>query len=106
MWEDPSIARFLERLARFSRVICFDKRGTGISDPVPLAELPTLEQWTDDVGTVMAAAGSARAALIGHSQGGQMAMLFAATHPELSAALVLVDSSARQFLDGELPSDF
>jgi class 3 adenylate cyclase len=97
MWEEPSIARFLRRLAGFSRLLCFDKRGTGVSDPVPLAALPTLEQWTDDVGTGMEAAGSKRAALFGHSQGGQMAMLFAATHPERTSALVLADSCARQF---------
>jgi pimeloyl-ACP methyl ester carboxylesterase len=97
MWEEPSLARFLRRLATFSRLLCFDKRGTGVSDPVPLAALPTLEQWSDDVRTVMDAAGSARAALFGHSQGGQMAMLFAATHPERTTALVLADTSARQF---------
>ena len=79
MWEEPSIARFLGRLASFSRLVCFDKRGTGVSDALPLAALPTLEQWTDDVRTVMDAVGSTRAALLGHSQGGQMAMLFAAT---------------------------
>jgi len=53
MWEEPSYARFLHRLAAFSRLLCFDKRGSGISDPVPLAAVPTLEQWTDDVRTVM-----------------------------------------------------
>jgi hypothetical protein len=49
MWEEPSLARFLHRLATFSRLLCFDKRGTGVSDPVPLATLPTLEQWMEDV---------------------------------------------------------
>jgi pimeloyl-ACP methyl ester carboxylesterase len=102
MWEEPTIARFLRRLASFSRLLCFDKRGAGVSDPVPLAALPTLEQWSDDVRTVMEAAGSRRAALLGHSQGGQMAMLFAATYPAETSALVLVDSCARQF--GGLPS--
>jgi pimeloyl-ACP methyl ester carboxylesterase len=97
MWEEPSIARFLSRLAAFSRLICFDKRGTGVSDPLPLAALPTLEQWTDDVRTVMAAVGSERAALFGHSQGGQMALLFAATWPGATSALILADSSARQY---------
>jgi pimeloyl-ACP methyl ester carboxylesterase len=104
MWEEPSIARFLRRLATFSRLLCFDKRGTGVSDPLPLAALPTLEQWTDDVRTVMDAAGSQRAALLGHSQGGQMAMLFAATHPERTSALVLVDASARQYEEPDRPS--
>ena len=66
MWEEPSIASFLHRLSTFSRLLCFDKRGTGVSDPVPLAALPTLEQWSDDVRSVMQAVGSKRAALLGH----------------------------------------
>jgi class 3 adenylate cyclase len=103
MWEEPSIARFLGRLASFSRLVCFDKRGTGVSDALPLAALPTLEQWTDDVRTVMDAVGSTRAALLGHSQGGQMAMLFAATYPGQTSALVLVDASARQYEDSTEP---
>jgi pimeloyl-ACP methyl ester carboxylesterase len=105
MWEEPSIARFLRRLATFSRLICFDKRGTGVSDALSPTALPTLEEWTDDVRTVMDAAGSRRAALLGHSQGGQMAMLFAASHPERSSALVLADACARQY-EGEEPSRF
>jgi pimeloyl-ACP methyl ester carboxylesterase len=103
MWEEASLARFLRRLATFSRLICFDKRGSGVSDTVPLAALPTLEQWSDDVRTVMQAAGSKRAALLGHSVGGQMAMLFAATHPEQTSALILVDSRARAIRDVEYP---
>lgn len=66
MWEEPSLARFLHRLASFSRLLCFDKRGTGVSDPVPTAAPPTLEQWMDDVRAVMDAVGSERAALFGH----------------------------------------
>jgi class 3 adenylate cyclase len=103
MWEEPSLARFLRCLARFSRLLCFDKRGTGVSDPVPLAALPTLEQWMDDVRTVMDAASSERAALLGHGEGGQMAMLFAATHPERTAALILGDTSARLVRDVDYP---
>ena len=75
MWEEPSLARFLRRLATFCRLLCFDKRGAGVSDTVSLAALPTLEQWSDDVRTVMQAAGSKRAALLGHGPGGAMAML-------------------------------
>ena len=105
-WEEPSLARFLNRLATFSRLLCFDKRGAGVSDPVPLAALPTLEQWSDDVRTVMEAAGSQRAALLGHSHGGQMAMLFAATYPGQTSALILVDSFARQFGDDDHPWSF
>lgn len=104
MWEEPSLARFLRRLATFSRLLCFDKRGTGVSDTVPLAALPTLEQWSDDVRTVMHAAGSKRAALLGVSAGGgQMAMLFAATHPEQTSALILLGSSARRLRDVDYP---
>jgi len=106
MWEEPSIDRFLRRLANFSRVIVFDKRGTGVSDALPLASLPTLEQWTDDIRTVMEAAGSSRAVLFGHSQGGQMAMLFAATYPASVSALVLADTCAREFDVSAPPDEF
>ncbi len=88
LWEEPRVARFLERLASFARVILFDKRGTGLSDPVPEDGLPTLEQRMDDVRAVMDAAGSARAALFGFSEGGSMSVLFAATYPERTLALV------------------
>jgi pimeloyl-ACP methyl ester carboxylesterase len=103
MWEEPSLARFLRRLAAFSRLICFDKRGGGVSDTVSLAALPTLEQWSDDVLTVMQAAGSKHVALLGHGPGGQMAMHFAATYPEHSSALILIDSAARRLRDCDYP---
>src|SRR3989449_2019189 len=92
-WESPPIARFLVRISSFSRLIIFDKRGTGLSDPV--AEAPTLEQRIDDVRAVMDAAGSERAALIGVSEGGPMSVLFAATHPERATALVLHGAMGR-----------
>src|ERR1041384_4760914 len=88
-WAEPSFARFLTRLASFSRLILFDKRGTGLSDRVPINQLPTLEQRMDDVRAVMDAAGSKRAALCGVSEGGPMAILFAATYPARVSALVL-----------------
>ncbi|HEV8651584.1 MAG TPA: adenylate/guanylate cyclase domain-containing protein [Actinomycetes bacterium] len=88
MWEEPSYARFLDRLASFSRLLLIDKRGTGLSDRVVEAELPTLEQRIDDVRAVMDAVGSQRAALVGHSEGGNMAVLFAATYPQRTLALV------------------
>ena len=75
LWEEPSIARFLRGLASFSRLILLDKRGTGLSDPVPLDELPTLEQRMDDVRAVMDAAGSRRAALLGTSEAGALNLL-------------------------------
>jgi pimeloyl-ACP methyl ester carboxylesterase len=94
MWEEPGFARFLKRLASFSRLILFDKRGTGLSDRV--AELPTLEQRMDDVRAVMDAAGSERAALAGVSEGGPMCALFAATYPERTSALVMMGCYARR----------
>ena len=84
-WTEPSFARFLRRLSSFSRLILFDKRGTGLSDRVPLDDLPTLEQRMDDVRAVMDAVGSKRAAICGVSEGGAMAALFAATYPERTA---------------------
>jgi len=93
--EEPSAARFFERLASFSRLIWFDKRGTGLSDPVALAALPSLEDWMDDVRVVLDAVGSERAALLGSTGGGPMAILFAATHPDRTQALVLANTFAR-----------
>jgi pimeloyl-ACP methyl ester carboxylesterase len=89
MWEEPALARFLSRLASFSRLILFDKRGVGLSDRVPEAHLPSLETRMDDVRAVMDAVGSERAVIFGVSEGGPMAMLFAATYPERTIALVL-----------------
>ena len=86
-WADPRIARFLEKLASFSRLILFDKRGTGLSDPV--AAPAPLEDRMDDVRAVMDAAGSEHAALFGLSEGGPMSVLFAATYPERTRALIL-----------------
>ena len=94
-WEEPSLARFLHRLASFSRLIMLDKRGTGLSDRVSLAELPTLEQRMDDVRAVMDAVGSERAAVMGVSEGGSMCALFAATYPERTSALVLYAANAK-----------
>jgi class 3 adenylate cyclase/pimeloyl-ACP methyl ester carboxylesterase len=95
MWDEPSLASYMDRLASFSRVICYDKRGSGVSDPVPLASLPTIEQWTDDARTAMDAAGVERATLLGDTEGGPLAATLAASHPERVAALVLVNSFAR-----------
>ncbi len=95
MWEEPSLAHFFHRLTRIGRVICFDKRGTGVSDPVPLASLPTLEEWMDDARVALDAAGSRQAAVIGDTEGGPMAMLLAATFPERVRALVLLNTFAR-----------
>ncbi|HJU56950.1 MAG TPA: alpha/beta fold hydrolase, partial [Pyrinomonadaceae bacterium] len=102
-WRDPSFARFLRRLASFSRLILFDKRGTGLSDRVPVHELPTLEQRMDDVRAVMEAVGSDRAALCGVSEGGPMSALFAATYPERTAALVMIGTYAKRIWAPDYP---
>jgi pimeloyl-ACP methyl ester carboxylesterase len=94
-WEHPLTRRFLERLSSFSRLITFDKRGTGLSDRLPLSQLPTLEERMDDVRAVMDAVGSERAALFGISEGGPMAILFAATYPDRAQALILYGCFAR-----------
>jgi len=92
-WDHPDTARWLLRLASFARVIMFDKRGTGLSDPVSGA--PTLEERIDDLRAVMEAAGSRQAVVIGVSEGVPMSILFAATHPEMVSALVLYGGMAR-----------
>src|SRR5881396_1648536 len=103
-WEDPDVSRFLERLASFSRLILFDKRGTGLSDRVSNDELPTLEERMDDVRAVLEAVGSERAALFGHSEGGNMCVLFAATYPERTTALITLGSfSKRRDPDEDYP---
>ncbi|WKZ82930.1 MAG: adenylate/guanylate cyclase domain-containing protein [Acidimicrobiia bacterium] len=103
MWEDPGLAGFLECLAGFSRLIVFDKRGTGLSDPVPEDRLPGLEVRMDDLGAVLAAVGSERATLFGHSEGGCMCVLFAATHPDQVDGLILTGSFARRRWSPEYP---
>src|SRR5436190_4120497 len=92
-WELPALNRFASRLGSFARVILFDKRGTGLSDPV--SDVPTLETRIDDVRAVMDAAGSTRAAVFGSSEGAPMALLFAATHPERVTRLILFGAMAR-----------
>ena len=94
-WEIEEIKRFYLRLASFSRLILFDKRGIGLSDRVATDELPTLETRMDDMGTVMDAVGVKRAAVMGHSEGATMCALFAATYPERTKALAMIGGSAR-----------
>ncbi|MET0623886.1 MAG: alpha/beta fold hydrolase [Pyrinomonadaceae bacterium] len=102
-WKEESFARFLTRLASFARLILFDKRGTGLSDQVPLSELPTLEQRMTDVQAVLDAVGSKRAALLGVSEGGPMCSLFAATHPERTVALAMIGTYARRVWSEDYP---
>ena len=101
VWESEMFARALEGLASFARVITFDRRGSGLSDPV--AEAPGLEQRMDDVRAVMDAAGSERAALIGISEGVPMSILFAATYPDRVQALVCCGGLARSTQDVDYP---
>lgn len=88
-WSDPTIASFLRRLAGFCRLIMFDKRGIGLSDPV--GSTPTFEERMDDIRAVMDAVGSERAALLGFSEGAALSVLFAATYPERTEGLILYD---------------
>jgi pimeloyl-ACP methyl ester carboxylesterase/DNA-binding winged helix-turn-helix (wHTH) protein/class 3 adenylate cyclase len=100
-WKEPSFAKFLSRLAAFSRLILFDKRGTGLSDPV--SRLPTLEQRMDDVRAVLQAVGSRRAVLLGVSEGGPMCSLFAAMHPKQTEALIMIGTYARRLRAADYP---
>jgi class 3 adenylate cyclase len=102
-WEVPEYARFLSRLASFSRLILFDKRGTGLSDGVSIEHLPGLEQRMDDVRAVLQAAGSTNAAIFGASEGGNLSILFAATHPERVRALVLAAIYAKRTWSPDYP---
>jgi class 3 adenylate cyclase len=93
LWTEPTLRDAMDRMTRFARVITFDRRGVGLSDP--LLRAPTLEEQIDDVLAVMEAAGSERAAICASIEGGPMAALFAATHPERTGALVLFGTFAR-----------
>ena len=95
IWELPEAARFLERLGSFARVVSFDRRGTGLSDPVAVTEAPNLETRMSDLRAVMDEVGIQRAVICGQSEGVPMSVLFAATYPERAAALVLMGGMAR-----------
>ena len=100
-WEQPRLAHFLSRLAAFSRLIIFDKRGTGMSDPVDSP--PSMDERMDDIRAVMDAAGSRRGTLFGISEGGTLSLLFASKHPERTRALVLYGSWARRLTGPDYP---
>jgi class 3 adenylate cyclase len=100
-WELPAYRRYVERLSEFSRVILFDKRGLGMSDRVPGAT--PLDVRMDDIRAIMDAVGSETAALMGESEGGPLAMLFAAAHPERTRALILQGAEVRERIDAEWP---
>jgi pimeloyl-ACP methyl ester carboxylesterase/DNA-binding CsgD family transcriptional regulator len=100
-WEEPNLAHILIRLADISRLIVFDNRGTGMSDPAVSA--PSMEDRMDDIRAVMDAAGSSRAAIFGVSEGGTLGLLFAHTHPERAQALILYGSWARRVTGPDYP---
>jgi class 3 adenylate cyclase len=103
MWEDPSFSHTLNRLASMGRVICSDGRGVGSSDAVPLGALPTAEAWMEDVTVVMDAVGSEQDTVIANFGAGIIAMLFAASHPERTTRLVLINCVATFLRDDDYP---
>jgi DNA-binding SARP family transcriptional activator/pimeloyl-ACP methyl ester carboxylesterase len=102
-WEYPKLAAFYRRLASMGRLILFDKRGTGLSDRVSPERLPDLETRMDDVRAVLDSAGSERAVLLGHSEGGAMSTLFAASHPTRTAGLILLGTFPREMQAPDFP---
>src|SRR5579872_2117533 len=100
-WQEPHFARFLRRLASFSRLILLDLRGRGLSDRA--VGVPTFEERMDDIRAVMDAVGSKRAAVMGISEGGGLSMLFAATYPERTSHLVLNGTSPRRLWAADWP---
>ena len=95
MWAEPSVARFLRRLASFTRLIIYDSRGVGLSDPVPGSAVPTMDEQVDDIRAVLDEAGSRQAVLAGHLAGCAPALVFAAAHPERVKSLILLGGYAR-----------
>jgi len=107
VWEDPQTALFLRRLASFSRLLRFDRRGTGASDPLPADPLPPWEAYAEELVAVMDAAGSQRAALlVAGPEAGPMALSFAGTRPDRTAALILADVTARYLAADDYPIGF
>jgi class 3 adenylate cyclase len=104
-WDEPRMAGPLRRLSNFARVLTFDRRGTGQSDPVALVDVTILEVWAEDVATVMDAVGMERAVIIGAQDGGHVAQLFAATRPERTTALVLMNTIAWGSLNAPVEPD-
>ena len=102
-WEVPGNAEYLNGLAAFSRLIFFDRRGTGASDGVSLNAMPTWEEWTEDIEAVLKAVGSKRTAILATLEAGPIAILFAASHPEVVSALILVNTTARYLEADDYP---
>ena len=106
IWEQPTAARFLERLASFSRLIIFDKRGVGMSDPVVGDRYPTLEERLDDVRAVLDATESSEAMLFGNSEGGPLAVMMAVSEPRRVKGMVLFSTYARLAAGPDYPEGF
>jgi pimeloyl-ACP methyl ester carboxylesterase len=102
-WEQPRLAHFYRRLAAFARLILFDKRGMGLSDRVNVSDLPGVEQRMDDIRAVLDQVASERATVVGMSDGGPIAAVFAATYPERVSGLVLINSFARRIRSEDYP---
>ncbi|HVD14062.1 MAG TPA: alpha/beta hydrolase, partial [Actinomycetota bacterium] len=102
-WEDPGIALFLRTLASFSRLIMFDRRGTGASDPLSIDSLPPWESYAQDLAAVQDEVGSRQAALLVQVDAGPMAMFFAGTQPERTGALILANATARYLAADDYP---
>ncbi|MEM8969276.1 MAG: alpha/beta hydrolase, partial [Bacteroidota bacterium] len=101
MWACPELVDFLQELGKIARVILFDKRGTGLSDRV--VELSTLEERMDDIRAVMDAVGSEKAVLFGHSEGGSVSALFAATYPNRTISLIAFGAFAKRKYSSDYP---
>jgi pimeloyl-ACP methyl ester carboxylesterase len=102
-WDDPRLAAFPTRLASFARVIMLNQRGMGLSDPIPMGDSITAEDWIEDARTAMDVVGVEQTALLGTGTGGTVALLFAASHPGRVSALVLVNSTARTAAADDYP---
>jgi len=103
IWEQPTLARVLRRLASYGRLILFDQRGTGLSDPVAPHEVPRLEEYVEDMRVILDEVGSKRAVVLGYAAGGAPAMMLAATHPERVESLILWTPYARLRIDDDYP---
>jgi pimeloyl-ACP methyl ester carboxylesterase len=103
IWEDPGLALFHRRLASFSRLILFDRRGMGASDPPPLDPLPPWESYAQDLTAVLDEVGSEHAAIMAHFDASSMAMFFAGTRPERTSALILANATARYLAADDYP---
>lgn len=102
-WDEPSLAAFFRRLAEFSRLIVFDRRGCGLSDRSDAMTTPTLEERVEDVLAVLDAVGSEKASIFGVSEGGSLAALFASMHPERTASVIIYGTMSRMRRDAEHP---